>query len=109
MPILDGHVNLNKRHSKEQHIARRDAALIALCQVYCDVIASWRGCGKKSCKRHRRCCGDAWPCLQRAVPHVPREQHPRILAEVRAGGPRRVAPVNSVEQTMRRHPPGWLK
>jgi hypothetical protein len=109
MPILSGRVKLNKRHSPEQHTARRNAALDALNRIYCDVMATWRWCPKKSCKRHRRCSGDAWPCLQRALPQLPRGMHPQILAQVRAGGPRRVTPVNDIERDMRLDPPGWVK
>ncbi len=109
MPILSARVNLHKRHSPAQQTARRNAAIAALCRIYCDVIGSWRTCRKKNCKRHRHCDGDAWPCLQRGLPDVPRGRYPRILAQARAGGPRRVAPVNDIEQQMRTHPPGLLK
>ena len=109
MPIVSGRVNFHKRHSPAQQSVRRDVATAALCRLYCDVIGSWRTCSRKGCKRHRRCCGDAWPCLQRGLPQVPRGLHPRILAEVRKGGPRRAAPVNELEWEMRhKYPPGWL-
>jgi len=109
MPILSARVNLNKRHSPAQHVARHDAAVLALARIYCDAIESWRSCANKSCKRHRRCGGDAWPCLQRSKPQVPRGLYPRIVAQVRAGGPRRIAPINNIERDMRELPPGWLK
>jgi hypothetical protein len=109
MPILSARVNLNKRHTPAQQKARRDAASIALCRVYCDVIGLWRGCAKKSCRRHRHCRGDPWPCLQRGRSGVPRGLYYRIEGEVRLGGPRRVPPLNNIEWTMRQDPPGWLK
>jgi hypothetical protein len=108
MPIFSARVNLNKRHTPEQKLQRQDAAYFALYRIYCDVIAAWRGCAKKSCKRHRRCCGDPFACLDRAWPQEPASARPRIHAAVRAGGPMRVAPVNNIEWEMRRDPPGQL-
>jgi hypothetical protein len=108
MPIVSARVNLHKRHTAEELEARRDAAALALCRIYCDVIGFWRGCAKKRCKRHRRCCGDAWPCLQRGRAGVPHGLHRKIIAAVRAGGPRRLAPINNLESQMRRNPPRWL-
>ena len=84
------------------------AARAALCRIYCDVMALWRSCATKRCKRHRRCCGKAAPCLERGRLGVPRGLHAKILAEVRAGGPARLAPINNVERQLRRDPPGWL-
>jgi hypothetical protein len=109
MPILSARVNFHKRHSAAQQVARRDAAMRALARIYCDVIESWRSCANKNCKRHRHCDGDAWPCLQRSLPQVPRGLHPRILAQARAGGPRHLAPLNNIERELRELPPGWLK
>jgi hypothetical protein len=109
MPILSSRVNFHKRHTADELAARRNAATVALCRVYCDVIGLWRGCALKRCKRHRRCCGDAWPCLQRGKAGVPRGMYPKIFAAVRAGGPARVPPINNLETQMRRDPPGWLK
>ncbi len=109
MPIVSSHANLHKRHTAAQITARRNAATVALCRIYCDVMALWRGCAIKRCKRHRRCRGDAWRCLQRGRGGVPRGMYPKIIAEVRAGGPTRVPPINNLETEMRRDPPGWLK
>jgi hypothetical protein len=108
MPILSARVNLNKRYTPEQHRARGSAARSALCRIYCNVMALWRGCANKRCKRHRRCLGKAGPCLERGRVGVPRGLHPKILAEVRAGGPARLAPINNLEWQIRRNPPGWL-
>jgi hypothetical protein len=72
------------------------------------VLRLWRGCAGARCKRHRRCCGDAWPCLQRGRSAVPAGLRNRIYDEVRAGGPARVPPINNLEADMRRRPPGWL-
>ena len=108
MPILSARVNLNKRYTPEQHRARGSAARSALCRIYCDVMSLWRGCANKRCKRHRRCLGKAGPCLERGRVGVPRGLHPKILAEVRAGGPARLAPINNLEWQIRRNPPGWL-
>jgi hypothetical protein len=108
MPILSGRVNFNKHTTPEQRAQRRAAALTALFRIYCDVIGLWRGCAKKRCKRHRRCSGDPSACIERGWPAVPRSRRPRIHAEVRAGGPARIPPINNVERRMRQDPPGWL-
>jgi len=108
MPILSARVNLNKRYTAEQQTARRKAASVALCRVYCDVIGLWRSCALKRCKRHRRCCGDSCACLDRGRSAVPRGLRHRIHAEVRAGGPARTPPINNLEWEMRQNPPGWL-
>jgi hypothetical protein len=34
---------------------------------YCDAFDLWRDCDRKSCRRHRRCRGDADACLARSV------------------------------------------
>jgi len=52
---------------------------------------------------------EPWSCLQRGRAGVPRGLYPKIIAEVRAGGPKRLAPINNLEAEMRRHPPGWLR
>ncbi len=109
MTIISTRVNLHKRYTADELEARRKAATKALCRIYCDVIGFWRGCTNKQCKRHRRCCGEPWPCLQRGLPGVPRGMHAKIIAAVRAGGPERIAPINNLESEMRRNPPGWLR
>ena len=109
MPIVSSRVNLHKRYTAAQLTERRNAATNALCRIYCDVIGLWRGCATKRCKRHRRCCAEPWPCLDRGRTGVPRGRYPKIIAEVRVGGPKRLAPINNLEAEMRRHPPGWLR
>lgn len=107
MPILSARVNLHKRYTAAQHVARQQAAMNALRRIYCDVVGLWRSCAVRRCKRHRRCCGDAWSCLQRG--RVPASLRARIHEQVRTGGPDRLPPVNSVERKMRDDPPaGWL-
>ena len=109
MPILSARVNLNKRHTPEQHMARRDAAFAALYRIYCDVTALWRLCAHKRCRRHRCCCGDSVACVERGWSTVPRGLRPRVRAQVRAGGPARVPPINNLEWEMRQHPPSWVR
>jgi len=108
MPIVSARVNFYKRHTAKELEARRDAAMLALCRIYCDVIGLWKACANKRCKRHRRCCGDTWPCLQRGRAGVPHGLRHKIIAAVRAGGPRRLPPINNLETQMRRDPPRWL-
>lgn len=108
MPIVSARVNFYKRHTAEELAARRDAATLALCRIYCDVIGLWKACANKRCKRQRRCCGDTWPCLQRGRAGVPHGRRAKIIAAVRAGGPRRLPPINDLETQMRRDPPRWL-
>ena len=108
MPIVSARVNLHKRHTAEELEALRHAATVAVCRIYCDVIGLWRGCAGKRCKRHRRCCGEPWPCLVRGRAGVPSGRRHQIVAAVRAGGPRRLKPINSIESELRRFPPNWL-
>jgi hypothetical protein len=108
MPIVSARVNLHKRHTAEELAAREKAATAALCRIYCDVIGLWKACAIKPCKRHRRCCGEPWPCLVRGRDGVPRALRHKIIAAVRAGGPRRLPPINSMESQLRRYPPNWL-
>ncbi len=94
--------NFLKRRSYDEGRAQVDAAHIATHRLYCDVLAFWRNCAKRPCKRHRRCVGEATGCLLRGLPLVPPGQ--RLLAQkkVIAGGPRRVAPATHVEWYLRR-------
>jgi hypothetical protein len=108
MPIVSARVNFYKHHTAEELAALEEAAKAALCRIYCDIIGLWRSCTTKRCKRRRRCWGDPWPCLRRGRPGVPPALHRKIIAEARAGGPRRLPPINSMESRLRRYPPGWL-
>ena len=108
MPEVPVRANLHKRHSYEEQKRRRGAAENALCRIYCDVTRQWRACANRRCKRHRRCCGDAWECAKRGKSGVPASMRERILADVRAGGPARVPPINNFEADMRRDPSRWL-
>ncbi len=91
-----------KRRSFEQGSALVDAAHIATQRLYCDVFKFWRGCRLRSCKRHRRCCGEPIACLLRGLPFVPPSQRLKAQNEVIAGGPRRVRPATHIEWCVRR-------
>ena len=52
---------------------RRFAAEAARLRLhYCNLFKFWRDCRIKSCKRHRRCCGDTNECLKRRIGEIPR-------------------------------------
>jgi hypothetical protein len=91
-----------KRRSFEQGRVLVDAAHVATHRLYCDVLAFWRRCGLRSCKRHRRCLGEPRQCLLRGLPFVPPSRRLKAQQEVIAGGPRRIPPSSHVEWQVRR-------
>jgi hypothetical protein len=93
-----------KRHSFEEGRAILDAAHVATHRLYCDALAFWRRCDLRTCKRHRRCCGEATRCLLRGLPLVPPAERIKAREQVVAGGPRRVLPATHVEWSLRRAP-----
>lgn len=87
------------------------AAMIGLdisCRLYCDALRFWRRCTKRPCKRHRRCTGDAFHCLEAGHYLVPPSQRARARNEVLGGGPRRIPPATHIEWTVRRNSFGEL-
>ena len=93
-----------KRRSFAEGRALLDAALIATQRLYCDTLRFWRYCPLRTCKRHRRCCGEATGCLRRGLPSVPRGERIKAREQVIAGGHRRVPPATHFEWSMRRAP-----
>jgi len=109
MPASSAHSNRYKCYTPQEQEQRAKRARIAMTRVHCDVLALWRGCANKRCKRHRRCRGDAAPCLHRTFGTIPRSMGDTIFRQVRAGGPFRVPPVNDLEWEMRQTPAdNWL-
>jgi len=110
MPALSAREkNLHKRHTPEEQQMRDKRARIALTRIHCDVLKLWRRCTDKRCKRHRRCRGNAAPCLHRTLGTIPRNMREYIFRQVRAGGPFRLPPVNNLEWEMRQTPAdNWL-
>jgi hypothetical protein len=100
--------DLNKRYTPKQQQARRNAALAATQRLYCDVLALWKGCRNKQCKRQRSCMGEPAVCLKAAWPGVPQHCHNELRDAVIAGGPRRKKPETHVEWNLRRYPPSSL-
>ncbi len=93
-----------KRRSVAAGLALADAAHEATWRLYCDVFALWRGCGRKRCRRHRRCDGAPAPCLLRALPSIPFTAQSAAMRDVIAGGPRRLPPASHLEAKVRREP-----
>ena len=91
-----------KRRSFEQGHALIDAAHKATHRLFCDARRFWLGCKKLSCKRHRRCCGEASRCVMRGLLRTPQSKRVRAQACVIAGGPRRLAPASHIEWFVRR-------
>jgi len=101
----------NKKSSKGDYLKRRsfddglalvNAAHKATHALYCEALRFWLGCARPSCKRHRRCCGDASRCLMRGLIYTPQSKRVRAQASVIAGGPRRIKPATHVEWFVRR-------
>ena len=93
-----------RRRSIEAGLKLADAAHGATWRLYCEVLALWRACRIKTCRRHRRCLGAPAACLLRALPTVPQARQLEAAKEVMAGGPRRVAPATHLEWNVRREP-----
>jgi len=100
--------DLNKRYTPKQQQARRNAARAATQRLYCDVLALWKGCFNKRCKRQRSCMGEPAVCLKRTWSSIPRHRHNALRDEVIAGGPRRKKPATHIEWGLRRYPPSSL-
>jgi len=98
----------NKRYTQPQQQALQNAAKAATQRLYCDVLLLWRACANKKCRRHLRCIGEPATCLGRGWPAVSKRRQRAAHAEVLAGGPRRLAPANHKEWSMRRTPPSSL-
>jgi len=93
-----------KRRSFEEGHALLDAARVATHRLYCDALKFWRRCSLRTCKRHRRCCGETTRCLKRGLPLVPPAERIKAREQVIAGGPRRVPPATHAEWSLRRAP-----
>jgi len=94
--------NFLKRRRFEEGRALMDAAHIVTQRLYCDALAFWRRCSRQSCKRHRRCCGEAPACLLRGLMFVPPSRRLRAQKKVIAGGPSRIPPATHMEWFVRR-------
>jgi len=57
-PTAPSAKDFNKRRSVEAGLKLADAAHVATWRLYCEVLALWRGCRNKKCRRHRRCLGE---------------------------------------------------
>jgi hypothetical protein len=93
-----------KRRSVEAGLTLADAAHSATWRLYCEVLALWRACRIKKCRRRRRCLCEPAACLFRALPTVPHARQPEAAKEAMAGGPRRVPPATHLEWNVRREP-----
>ena len=91
-----------KRRTYQQGKAEIDAAHVETCRLYCDALRFWRRCGKRPCRRHRRCTSDAFGCLGAGHYLVPPSQRARARRQVLDGGPRRIRPATHIEWTVRR-------
>lgn len=96
--------DFTKRRSVEAGLKLADAAHEATWRLYCDVLALWRDCRVKKCRRHRRCLGEPAACLFRALPCVPQARQLEATKAVMAGGPRRIPPATHLEWNVRREP-----
>jgi hypothetical protein len=84
--------------------ARRLAVEKALQQRrYCDAFALWRSCPLKTCRRQRRCGGDAAGCLRRALDRVPHALQWQARQDILEATPRNIgAPERAARQCMPR-------
>ncbi len=103
-PTVPSGKDFSKRRSVEAGLKLADAAHVATWRLYCEVLALWRTCRNKKCRRHRRCLGEPAPCLFRAMPTLSPARQLEAEKEVMAGGPRRLPPATHLEWTVRRQP-----
>src|ERR1700681_950854 len=94
--------NFLKRRSFAEGKAQVDAAHLATWRLYCEALAFWRRCASAVCQRHRVGAAELPGCLIRGLPSVPPAKRLKAEQEVIAGGPRRIAPANHIEWTVRR-------
>jgi hypothetical protein len=94
--------NFTKRRSAEEGRALIDAAHRATHRLYCDALRRWLACPSRPCRRHRRCCGEATACVNRALPAIAQAQLAAARREVIAGGPHGVPPQTHIEWVIRR-------
>jgi hypothetical protein len=97
-----------KRRTFEQGKKLADDAHAATWWLYCEVLAFWRTCRLKPCKRHRRCCGEPASCLMRGLPGVTAAARTAAGKAVIAGGPRCIKPASHMEYVVRRQPLAML-
>ena len=70
---------------------------------YCDAFALWRTCRRKTCRRQRRCGGQAADCLRRALDRVPHPEQWRARQDILGATPRNIgAPERAARQCMPR-------
>jgi len=103
-PKAPNEKEFTKRRSVEAGLTLADAAHSATWRLYCEVLALWRACRIKKCRRHRRCLGEPAACLLRALPTVPQARQLEAAKEVMEGGPRRLPPATHLEWNVRREP-----
>ena len=94
--------NFLKRRTFEEGRALVDAAHLATQRLYCDALRLWRRCSRRSCKRHRRCCGEPTKCLIGGLIYTPPSLRLRARKQVIAGGPSRLGPATHIEWVIRR-------
>jgi len=95
----------HKRLTPEEEDEQREAAFAAIRLLYRDALPLWQVCPRAPCKRHRRCCGEVRPCLERGWPLLPAAVQDAAYEEVQRGGPRRLPPATHTEWELRRFPP----
>jgi hypothetical protein len=66
-------VELPKKMTTEQYVARFNAEKAALQRHYCTVFKFWLACPFKPCRKSRACRGEQYACLKRSIERVPRD------------------------------------
>ncbi|MGB6535248.1 MAG: hypothetical protein WBF58_04720 [Xanthobacteraceae bacterium] len=89
----------------ERQAAQRQAAFMAIRQLYCESLPLWRSCARGHCRRHRCCSGDGPACLKRGWPLTPPQVQAQACELVSRGGPRRIPSATHVEWVLRTYPP----
>ena len=67
---------------------------------YCTVFKFWRSCSDKPCKKARACLGDAYNCLKRNEPTVPRMLQWQARQEILQSTPADPGPERAARECM---------
>ncbi len=67
---------------------------------YCTIFKFWRACDHKPCKKARACLGDAYDCLKRGEPSVPRMTQWQARQKILETTPEKEGPERAARECM---------
>jgi hypothetical protein len=94
----------DKGLSYDELSAVREAALVAIRDLYCESLPLWRVCPRGPCRRHKSCSGDKRACIKRGWPLMSAAEQKQAYDLVQTGGPFRRRPTTHAEKELRHFP-----